>query len=429
MRTGGRGARRSNPSSSPPPGRAGQRAKAGEATPAAGRGRRAVPASASRPSSGRGGAARACPGFAAVRRASTRGVRPASVLAPPPPSVRCHTLLTFRSVRMLRPSASARRRQSPLLREIPPRSSLLVLDGSLQCLVRSGTGRPRVRSLAFVQEIAMSGSDDERTITRIVKVWRVLGLVATHANARVHVGIDVTGRIGGVLGARPVTHLTLDVLPSLTAALEAAAACSGAVDAADAARLLPPRHVTSHAVEAELLLLLDQRVVGVGMPRVGPELGLRLVAGGASLHLARGRHSGERGFAGQRFRARLGLLLRQLEVHLRDAFVVVPDELLRERVLAGGLGERQERRSHDENAFGSLLLRRGDLGTALLQVVDLLRVELVHLLRGVLLLLFRANDALVELLQLLLLPGRALRQVDALRGSRRELEIDTKQIL
>src|SRR3954462_1755851 len=292
--------------------------------------------------------------------------------------------------RMLRPSASARRRQSPLLREIPPRSSLLVLRGSLQCLVRSGTGRSRVRSLAFVQEIAMSGSDDERTITRVVKVWRVLGFVATHTNARVHVGIDVTGRIRGVLGPGPVTHLTLDVLPSLAAAVEAGPARSGAVDAADAARLLPPSHVASHAVEAELLLLLDQRVVGVGMPRVGPELGLRLVAGGASLHLACGRHPGEGGFPGQGFRARLGLLLRNIEVHLRDALVIVADELLRERVLAGGLGERQERRSHDENAFGSLLLRRGDLGAALLQVADLLRVELVHLLRRVVLLLFRA---------------------------------------
>src|SRR3954471_2032109 len=408
MRTGGRGARQSSPSSSPPPARAGPRGKGGAASRAASREPRAAPASASRPSSGREGAARACPVFAVVRRASTRGVLLATVPAPPPRSVQFHAPLTFRSW------------------EIPPLSSLLVLRGSLQCLVRSGTGRSRVRSLAFVQEVAMSGSGDERTITRVVKVWRVLGFVATHAHARVHVRVDVTGRIRGVLGPRPVTHLTLDVLPSLATALEAGAARSGAVDAADAARLLPPRHVASHAVEAELLLLLDQGVVGVGMPRVGPELGLRLVAGGASLHLARGRHSGERGFAGQGFRARLGLLLRQLEVHLRDAFVVVPDELLRERVLAGGLGERQERRSHDENAFGSLLLRRGDLGTALLEVADLLRVELVHLLRGVVLLLFRANDALVELLQLLLLPGRALRQVDAFRGSRRELEIDTK---
>src|SRR3954471_9501600 len=411
MRTGGRGARRSSRSSSPPPARAGPRGTAGAASRAASREPRAAPASASRPSSGREGAARACPVFAVVRRASTRGVLLATVPAPPPPCLEFHAPLTFRSW------------------EIPPVSSLLVLRGSLQSLVRSGTGRSRVRSLAFVQEIAMSGSDDERTITRVVKVWRVLGFVATHADARVHVGVDVTRRIGGVLGPRPVTHLTLDVLPSLAAALEAGAAGSGAVDAADAARLLPPGHVASHAVEAELLLLLDQRVVGVGMPRVGPELGLRLVAGGASLHLAHRRHSGERGFAGQGFRARLGLLLRQLEVHLRDAFVVVPDELLRERVFAGGLGERQERRGHDENAFRSLLLRRGDLGTALLQVANLLRVEVVHLLRGVVLLLLRADDALVELLQLLLLPGRALRQVDALRGSRREPEIDTKQTL
>src|SRR3954469_14569738 len=412
MRPGGRGARQSSRSSSPPPARGGPRGKAGAATRAASREPRAAPASASRPSSGREGAARACPVFAVVRRASTRGVLLATVPAPPPcRSVLLHAPLTFRSW------------------AIPPLSSLLVLRGSLQCLVRSGTGRPRVRSLAFVQEIAMSRSDDERTITRVVKVWRVLGFVATHANARVHVGIDVTGGIRGVLGPRAVTHLTLDVLPSLAAAVEARPAGSGAVDAADPARLLPPRHVASHAVEAEPLLLLDQRVVRVGMPRVGPELGLRLVAGGASLHLACGRHSGERGFAGQGFRARLGLLLRQLEVHLRDAFVIVADELLRERVLAGGLVERQERRSHDENAFRSLLLRRGDLGTALLQVADLLRVELVHLLRGVVLLLFRADDALVELLQLLLLAGRALRQVDAFRGSRRELEIDTKQRL
>src|SRR3954451_4407937 len=428
MRTGGRGARQSSRSSSPPPARAGPRGKAGAATRAASREPRAAPASASRPSSGREGAARAGPVFAVVRRASTTGVLLANVPAPPR-SVQSHAPLTFRSVRMLRPSASARRRQSPLLREIPPRSSLLVLRGSLQCFVRSGTGRSRVRSLAFVQEIAMSRSDDERTITRIVKVWRVLGFVATHADARVHVGVDVTGRIRGVLRPRPVTHLTLDVLPPLAAALEAGAARSGAVDAADAARLLPPRHVASHAVETELLVLLDQRLVGVGMPRVGPEVGLRLVAGGASLHLARGRPSGERVCAGQGFRARLGLLLRQLEVHLRDAFVVVPDELLRERVFASGLGERQERRSHDENAFRSLLLRRGDLGTALLQVANLLRVEVVHLLRGVVLLLLRADDALIELLQLLLLPGRALRQVDALRSSRRELEIDTKQTL
>src|SRR3954469_23535822 len=350
MRPGGRGARQSSRSSSPPPARGGPRGKAGAATRAASREPRAAPASASRPSSGREGAARACPVFAVVRRASTRGVLLATVPAPPPcRSVLLHAPLTFRSW------------------EIPPLSSLLVLRGSLQCLVRSGTGRSRVRSLAFVQEVAMSGSGDEWTITRVVKVWRVLGFVATHAHARVHVRVDVTGRIRGVLGPRPVTHLTLDVLPPLAAALEAGAADSGAVDAADAARLLPPRHVTSHAVEAELLVLLYRRLVGWGMPRVGPEVGLRLVAGGASLRLACGRHSGERGFAGQGFRARLRLLLRELEVHLRDAFVVVPDELLREGVFAGGLGERQERRGHDENAFGSLLLRRGDLGTALLQ--------------------------------------------------------------
>src|SRR3954467_5319424 len=246
MRTGGRGARRSSRSSSPPPARAGPRGTAGAATRAASREPRAAPASASGPAGGREGAARACPVFAVVRRASTRGVLLATVPAPlPPPSVQFHAPLTFRSVRMLRPSASARRRQSPLLRrmlrpsasarrrqspllrEIPRRSSLLVLRGSLQCLVRSGTGRSRVRSLAFVQEIAMSGSDDERTITRVVKVWRVLGFVATHANARVHVGIDVTGGIRGVLGPRAVTHLTLDVLPSLAAALEAGAPGSG----------------------------------------------------------------------------------------------------------------------------------------------------------------------------------------------------------
>src|SRR3954468_13215451 len=118
MRTGGRGARQSSPSSSPPPARAGPRGTAGAATRAASREPRAAPASASRPSSGREGAARACPVFAVVRRASTRGVLPATVPAPPPPpSVQFHAPLTFRSW------------------EIPPLSSLLVLRGSLQCLV------------------------------------------------------------------------------------------------------------------------------------------------------------------------------------------------------------------------------------------------------------------------------------------------------
>src|SRR5438105_3396110 len=109
----------------------------------------------------------------------------------------------------------------------------------------------------------MACPDDVRTITRIVKVWRVCGFMASHADGTGDFEGDEAflTRIGCVLAARAVTHLALHVLAPLPVPLESGAAHSGAVDAADASRLLPARHVAADTIEAELLLHVDERLV------------------------------------------------------------------------------------------------------------------------------------------------------------------------
>src|SRR5438067_3447963 len=164
----------------------------------------------------------------------------------------------------------------------------------------------------------MPGTDDERPVPRVVEMRRAGGLVAADAHVHRSLGGDVSWRILRVLAGRAVAHLALDVLTALSMPCQARPADLRAIDAADAARLLPTRHVTSDAVEAELFSHAHQRLVCVRMRRLRPERRRRLVALRTRLHpwLRRG-HTDECRFAAPGRRAILRLLLRQAEVHLR----------------------------------------------------------------------------------------------------------------
>ena len=135
-----------------------------------------------------------------------------------------------------------------------------------------------MRPLSFRQRIAVPRAHDVRTITRIVEMWRIRRFMASHADGSGYIQGNVIRWIRGVLAAGAVTHLTLHVLPALTASLETGAAGVGAIDPANAARLLPAGHMAAHAIEAELLVHFDERFVGVRVTGLRPELRLRRVA-------------------------------------------------------------------------------------------------------------------------------------------------------
>src|SRR5205085_1245025 len=118
------------------------------------------------------------------------------------------------------------------------------------------------RLRTFRQRQAVAGADDVRTIPRIVEVWRVGRLVAAHAGGGGNLALDE--RASGVLhvsAARPVAVLALHVATANAPAAQSRATDLRSIDAADSARLLPSGDVAADAVEAELLLHADQRVV------------------------------------------------------------------------------------------------------------------------------------------------------------------------
>src|SRR5262249_29902763 len=136
----------------------------------------------------------------------------------------------------------------------------------------------RLRLLPLGEGLSVTRAHDEGTILPIVELRRVRRLVAAHADGGGYLCADVGGRIRGVLAAGAVASLALHVAPTDSRAADAALAHFGPVDAADPARLLPAGDVAADAVEAELLLHRDQRLVGVGVAGLGPEVGRVLVA-------------------------------------------------------------------------------------------------------------------------------------------------------
>src|SRR5260370_29632297 len=121
----------------------------------------------------------------------------------------------------------------------------------------------RLRLLPSGERLAVARPDDERAVLGVVELRRVGGLVAAHAHRRAHLGADVAGRVLDVLAAGAVARLALHVATPEAAPVQALAAELGAIDAADAARLLPATDVAVDAVEAELLLHRDQRLVRI----------------------------------------------------------------------------------------------------------------------------------------------------------------------
>jgi hypothetical protein len=118
----------------------------------------------------------------------------------------------------------------------------------------------------------MPWAHDVRTITRIVEVWRVGGFMTSHADGSGYFQGDVVRRIRGMLASGAVTRLTLHVLAALPASLKTGTTDVRAIDPANAAGLLPARHMAAHAIEAELLLHFDERFVRVCVSGPGPEL-------------------------------------------------------------------------------------------------------------------------------------------------------------
>src|SRR5438105_4412885 len=136
----------------------------------------------------------------------------------------------------------------------------------------------RLRLLPSGERLAVAGADDERPVLRVVELRRVGRLVAAHADRGRDLALDVAGRVRDVRAARAVTGLALHVPAADAAPLDALFAELGPIDAAHAARLLPAGDVAADAVEAVLLLHRHQRVVGVRVAGLGPEVGRVLVA-------------------------------------------------------------------------------------------------------------------------------------------------------
>src|SRR5712691_3790723 len=180
----------------------------------------------------------------------------------------------------------------------------------------------RVRLLALGERHAVSGADDVRPVLLVVELRRVGRLVAAHAHGLAHLAADVLGGIGHMLAPRSVAGLALDIAPAEPVSGETGAAHFALVDAADAAGLLPSRDVAADAVEAELLLHRDQRVVGVRVPGLLPEFRGGLV----TLHAAVHPDEELLALGGRRAGGRLGL--RFGEVQLGHFFVVGVDQLL-----------------------------------------------------------------------------------------------------
>src|SRR5882672_5980281 len=189
--------------------------------------------------------------------------------------------------------------------------------------------RPGTGLLALRERLAVTRADDVGTILCVVEVGRVGRLVAADAGARRHLELDeIAGSILDMLAAWPVAILALHVLAPDAAPVHAGAAGLCAIDAADAAGLLPAGHVTLDAVQAELLLHRHQRLVGVGVPGLRPERGRVLVALGAAGYADEGALPRGRGWT----RFRLALCFG--EVQLGHFLVVRIDQLLRIRVRA-----------------------------------------------------------------------------------------------
>src|SRR6267143_5283553 len=197
--------------------------------------------------------------------------------------------------------------------------------------------RPGTGLLALRERLAVTRANDVGAIFRIVEVGRVGRLVAADAGARRHLELDeIAGSILDMLAAWPVAILALHVLAPDAAPVHAGAAGLCAIDAADAAGLLPAGHVTLDAVQAELLLHRHQRLVGVCVLGLRPERGRLLVALHAPIDADKGALPGGRGWA----RFRLAPCFR--EVQLGHLLVVRIDQLLRIRVRAALLREWDE---------------------------------------------------------------------------------------
>src|SRR5467141_461641 len=257
--------------------------------------------------------------------------------------------------------------------------------------------RPGTGLLALRERLAVSRSDDVGAILRVVEAGRVGRLVTADAGARGDLELDeCAGSILDVLAAGPVAVLALHVLAPDSAPAGPGAADLRAIDAADAAGLLPTGHVTLDAVQAELLLHRDQRLVGVGVPGLRPERGRVLVALGAAGYADEGALPRGRGWT----RFRLALCFR--EVQLGHFLVVRIDQLLRIRVRAELLRERDECCLRPGGPGGGLWQGGGqERALALLQLPDL-RLQLLAPLWGGGELQAEPLDAGIESLQLLI---------------------------
>src|SRR6185369_432487 len=232
-----------------------------------------------------------------ISRSSERSGTPRSASCPP-----CARTRRAARLSRLRCEASDSQRRPP--------SSCATASASLFSLMR-GTAGFGMRLGAFRQRQAMAGADDVRTIPRIVEVWRIGRLVAAHAGVGGHLALDeAAGGVLHVLAGRPVAVLALDIAAADAPPAQARTADLRPVDAADPSRLLPAGDVAADAVQAELLLHPDQRVVGVRVLRLCPELRRIFMT------LRAGAGADERALPARRRRAGLGLALRFREVQL-----------------------------------------------------------------------------------------------------------------
>src|SRR5204862_1873393 len=280
---------------------------------------------------------------------------------------------------------------------------------------------PGMRLLPLRQGVAVSGSDDVRAVFRVVEVRRVGGLVAAHAGSVGNLALDERTRgVLHVMAPRPMTVLALHVASPDSLSFDAGPAELGAIDPADASRLLPPGDVAADAIEAVLLLDRDQRGVCAGVLGLRPEGDRVLVALDAS------GDPEESALALRRRRAGLRLPLRFRKIELRHLVVVGIDELLRILVRPDLSGERQERGAHPRRSRARLRRgRRRERALALLQLADL-RLQLIAALRRRPDLRAKAFDARVETPDLLF---AVLRRRQKCRRAIAEMDVDAQEAL
>src|ERR1700738_5029571 len=162
---------------------------------------------------------------------SERSGTPRSASNPP-----CESMRRAASPRRLFCAASRNQRR--------PGSSCCSRACASFCSLMVRPTRPGTGLLALRERLAVSRADDVGAILRVVEAGRVGRLVTADAGARRHLELDeCAGSALDVLAAGPVAILALHVLAPDAVAVHPGSAGLGAIDAADAAGLLPAGHM------------------------------------------------------------------------------------------------------------------------------------------------------------------------------------------